>query len=197
MLANVPAAATCWAALPPTASSASATTSSSACAKASWRVRLRTASYANVQAMGAALPGTALSELPAAVGSFLFVVGDLHLAGDADLTVTGGDSTIGTSANSNFSAGMTIFRYFNAGTGVADPVEDSLWTATKVKGTSLWIYVRETGKLETAAWATADEIYLGGKVLTDLPQKPSDAGGYIKRRIPLEPQSMYPDIAAA
>lgn len=42
-----------------------------------WRVRLRTASYANVQAMGAALPGTTLAELPAAVGSFLFVAGDL------------------------------------------------------------------------------------------------------------------------
>ena len=42
-----------------------------------WRVRLRTASYANVQAMGAALPGTALADLPAAVGSFLFVAGDL------------------------------------------------------------------------------------------------------------------------
>jgi NADH-quinone oxidoreductase subunit D len=42
-----------------------------------WRVRLRTASYANVQAMGAALPGTTLADLPAAVGSFLFVAGDL------------------------------------------------------------------------------------------------------------------------
>ena len=42
-----------------------------------WRVRLRTASYANVQAMGAALPGTRLVDLPAAVGSFLFVAGDL------------------------------------------------------------------------------------------------------------------------
>ena len=42
-----------------------------------WRVRLRTASYANVQAMSAALPGTALADLPAAVGSFLFVVGDI------------------------------------------------------------------------------------------------------------------------
>ena len=42
-----------------------------------WRVRLRTASYANVQAMGAALPGTALADLPAAVGSFFFVAGDL------------------------------------------------------------------------------------------------------------------------
>lgn len=42
-----------------------------------WRVRLRTASYANVQAMGDALPGTALADMPAAVGSFLFVAGDL------------------------------------------------------------------------------------------------------------------------
>ena len=42
-----------------------------------WRVRLRTASYANVQAMGAALPGTRVVDLPAAVGSFLFVAGDL------------------------------------------------------------------------------------------------------------------------
>lgn len=42
-----------------------------------WRVRLRTASYANVQAMGAALPGTQIVDLPAAVGSFLFVAGDL------------------------------------------------------------------------------------------------------------------------
>lgn len=98
---------------------------------------------------------------------------------------------------SNFSAGLTIFRFFNATTGVADPVEDALWTAMRAKGTTLYIYARETGKLETAPWAASDEIYLGGSVLTDLPQKPSDAGGYIKRRIPLEPQSMFPNIAAA
>ena len=42
-----------------------------------WRVRLRTASYANVQAMSAALPGTTLGDLPGAIGSFLFIVGDL------------------------------------------------------------------------------------------------------------------------
>ncbi len=42
-----------------------------------WRVRWRTASYANVQAMSAALPGTRVDDLAAAVGSFLFIVGDL------------------------------------------------------------------------------------------------------------------------
>lgn len=99
---------------------------------------------------------------------------------------------------SNFVAGMTIFRYFNASTGVADPTEDALWTAAKTKGTQLWIYVRETGKLETAAWAASDEIAIGGEVLVDEPQMPQNAGGYIKRRIPLEPQSnVYTDIAAA
>lgn len=98
---------------------------------------------------------------------------------------------------SNFTAGITIFRYFNAGTGVADPTEDSLFTATKTKGTSLWVYPRKTGKLATAAWAATDEIYLGGEVLTDSPQEPTDAGGYIKKRIPLEPQSMHQNIAAA
>ncbi len=98
---------------------------------------------------------------------------------------------------SNFSAAMTIFRYFNAGTGVADPTEDSLFTATKVKGTSLWIYGRETGKLETVAWAAGDEIALGGEVLTDEIQNPANAGGYIKRRVPLEPQSMRTNLAAA
>jgi NADH-quinone oxidoreductase subunit D len=42
-----------------------------------WRIRLRTASYANVQALGSALTGTKLSDMPAAIGSFLFVAGDL------------------------------------------------------------------------------------------------------------------------
>jgi hypothetical protein len=76
---------------------------------------------------------------------------------------------------------MTIWRYFNAGTGVAEPTEDSLWTAVKVKGTTLYIYARETGKLSTAAWASADELVAGGSFLTDNPQRPSDAGGFIKR----------------
>lgn len=97
---------------------------------------------------------------------------------------------------SNFSTAMTIFRYFNSGTGVADPTDDALFTAVKVKGTNLWIYVRRTGKLATAAWASADEISLGGNVITDLTQE-TDAGGYLKKRVPMEPQTMYPNIAVA
>src|SRR5689334_4584386 len=50
-------------------------------------------------------------------------------------------------ASSNFSTGITIWRYWNASTGIADPTEDALWTALKAKGTTVWGYARETGKL--------------------------------------------------
>lgn len=42
-----------------------------------WRLRLRTASFNNVQALGCLLPGTPLDQLPAALGSFAVVVGDI------------------------------------------------------------------------------------------------------------------------
>lgn len=97
---------------------------------------------------------------------------------------------------SNYQAAMSIWRYFNSGTGMPDPTEDALWTATKVKGTTLYVYERESGKLATAAWAASDEL-MGMQVLTDSPQKPSNMGGFVKRRIPMEPQAGYPNIAAA
>ena len=42
-----------------------------------WRLKIRTASFAHVQAMAAALPGTAVTDLPLAVASFFFVAGDV------------------------------------------------------------------------------------------------------------------------
>lgn len=95
---------------------------------------------------------------------------------------------------SNFQAGMTIFRYFDTVTGAPDPTGDALWTATKSKGATLYVYERQTGKLATAAWASADIIF-GMQTLTDEPQKPGDTGGYIKRRVPMEPQTNYGLIA--
>jgi hypothetical protein len=91
---------------------------------------------------------------------------------------------------SNFAAGATIFRYYDTVTGAPDATGDALWTATKSKGTTLYVYERESGKVATAGWATAD-IAFGMQILTDEPQKPSDTGGYIKRRIPMEPQTNY------
>lgn len=100
-------------------------------------------------------------------------------------------------AASNFQAAFSIWRYFNSSTGVADPTDDALWTAVKTKGSTLYIYARRTGKLATAAWASGDEIYQGGSVITDNPQLLSDLGGFLKHRIPCEPQQMFPNIAAA
>jgi hypothetical protein len=91
---------------------------------------------------------------------------------------------------SNAQAGATIFRYYDTGTGAPDATGDALFTALKTKGTTVYIYERESGKVATAAWATGD-IALGMQILTDEVQKPADAGGYIKRRVPMEPQTIY------
>jgi hypothetical protein len=79
--------------------------------------------------------------------------------------------------------------------GGFDSTEDALFQACKVRGTTLYIYVRKTDKLSTAAWATADEIYLGGSVITGTP-KASDTA-YIKYEVPLFPQDMRAFIAVA
>lgn len=98
---------------------------------------------------------------------------------------------------SNFTAGLTFFRYFDEVTKNADETEDAGYQASKVKGTTLWGYARETAKKSIEAWAAADEIDLGLEIVTDAPQRPSQGGGYIKRRIPMEPQRGWQDITVA
>lgn len=44
---------------------------------APWRMKIRTASFAHVQSLAAALPGTPVEQLPLALASFFFVVGDI------------------------------------------------------------------------------------------------------------------------
>lgn len=100
-------------------------------------------------------------------------------------------------AADNFTAGLTLFRMFDASTGSVDETEDEAFQAVKVKGTTVWGYLRENGKLATADWATGDEIVLGMEVLTDNPQRPQNAGGYIKRRVPMEPQRGWPETEVA
>lgn len=121
-------------------------------------------------------------------------------AGDSDKVAEKALCTI-NNANalgaSNFTAGVTPFRYFNSSTGAVDPTADSVFAALKVKGTTLWGYARRTGKLASAAWAASDEIFLGMEVLTDEPQPPGDLGGYTKYRVPMEPQDAWPFITVA
>jgi NADH-quinone oxidoreductase subunit D len=45
--------------------------------KTPWRLKLRTASYANVQALTTLLPGCLVADLIAILGSMFFVVGDI------------------------------------------------------------------------------------------------------------------------
>jgi hypothetical protein len=98
---------------------------------------------------------------------------------------------------SNYQAGITPFRYFDDATGAVAPTEDTVFAAVQEKGTQLWGYARRNGKDADAAWAASDEIFLGAEVITDEPQPPSDLGGYIKFRVPMQVQKAYPFIAVA
>jgi hypothetical protein len=93
---------------------------------------------------------------------------------------------------STYTAGITLWRYF-ALAGGADATEDTLFEALKAKGVTFWAYARETDKDAALPWASGDEIYLGGEVVNDLPQR-LDGTGFIKRRVPLMIQRGYNNI---
>lgn len=97
----------------------------------------------------------------------------------------------------NYQGSITPFRYFDVTTKAPDAVADTVFAALKVKGTVVWCYARLTAKKSTEPWAADDEIYLGGEALSDNPQKPTDLGGYIKYKVPLEIQQAYPFIKVA
>lgn len=105
------------------------------------------------------------------------------------------DSNAQSYGRSNGQFAATLFRYFTAG-GAADATADALFTALKLKGTTVWVYSRKTSKKSTDAWAATDEIRYGAEVLTDTPQEPSDTGGYIKTRVNGQVQKAYPYISA-
>lgn len=108
------------------------------------------------------------------------------------------DSNAESYGRSNGQFMASIFRYFATLTpGQPDPIPDALFAAVKVKGTVVWVYSRRTAKKSTDAWAADDEIRYGAEVLTDTPQDPSDAGGFIKQRVPGKIQKAWPFIEAA
>lgn len=89
---------------------------------------------------------------------------------------------------SNFEGLATVFRYFDQeNKGRHDVAGDKAFQALKNKGTGGYMVVRETGKRYDEAWEAGDEIDVF-EILTDTPQKPSDAGGFIRRTVPLNPQ---------
>lgn len=83
---------------------------------------------------------------------------------------------------SNWQFGLTFWRYFDATTKLAASAEETGYQAAKVKGTTLYCYLRENGKKASEAWVATEEAIFE-EVITDHPQLPSDAGGFIKRRV--------------
>lgn len=104
---------------------------------------------------------------------------------DTELCTDGNAVTFGSS---NYEGTVTPFWYLDA-TGKSVALEDTVYQALKVKGTTLWFVLREGPKYD-AAWAVGDavEVY---EVVTDNPQKPSDRAGYIKRVVPLGVQQAF------
>ncbi|MDN4173917.1 hypothetical protein QWY28_13230 [Nocardioides sp. SOB77] len=137
--------------------------------------------------------GTAIDASCSVLASdFTFSAADSDKVNEKALCTTNNANAIGAD---NFTAGATFFRYFDEA-GAVDLTEDEAFQAVKEKGTTVWGYLREDGKLSTAAWAAGDE-FLGMELLTDRSQRAQNAGGYIKRRVPFEPQAGWDGVVAA
>lgn len=111
------------------------------------------------------------------------------------------EKPLGSSGNanaigaSNWQLAFTVWRKFLTAGGF-DAADEAGWAALKVKGATLWAYARQTDKESSAAWAAADEIYLGAEFSNDNPQR-TDGTGFLKYRIETEVQKGYPFISVA
>lgn len=122
---------------------------------------------------------------------FTFGATDSDKIQEKALCTQGNANTLGPS---NGEVGFSVWRYFDEAGGF-DATDDAPFETVKEKGTTLWGYARQMDKLATAAWAASDEIYYGAEFITDRPQR-SDAGGFIKYRVPGEVQSDWTFITA-
>ena len=91
---------------------------------------------------------------------------------------------------------LTFLREYLVAGGIDAAGLDAGYQAVKVRGTTVWIYLRETDKLSTEAWAVGDEIHLGGEVVSDAPMRVNNDGN-IKRRIEFLPQNMISETLVA
>jgi len=95
---------------------------------------------------------------------------------------------------SNYDTALTFLReYLEAGGGADVTGADLGYQAVKTKGTTVWIYLRESDKDSGEAWAAEDIIDLGGEVVSDAPMRVNNDGN-IKRRIEFLPQNMVSDV---
>jgi hypothetical protein len=117
--------------------------------------------------------------------------GDPNTVNDTDLEKA---FDVEVPTTDTYDLGFGAYRDFLPGGGF-DSTGDALFQLVKVKGTTIYVYARKTDKLSTTAWATGDEIYLGGAVVTGTPKASPD--GYIKYEVPLYPSDLRSFIAAA
>lgn len=161
-------------------------------ARGKTRVAVLTVKPANLAAptlaeLNAGFNATAL--IPSAL--WKWGAGDPNTVNDSDLEKTY-DQEVPVS--DTFDLGFGLYRKYLAGGGV-DATDDALFTACKVRGATLYMYARKTDKLATAAWASGDEIYLGGAVVIGTP-KDQGTDGYLKYEIPLFADTLYSFISA-
>lgn len=86
---------------------------------------------------------------------------------------------------SNASIEFSAFREWDETgkplTTATGEIGDAVFQATKIKGSRLWMYIRETSKKSLEPFAPGDELY-GVEFITDHPQY-VDRTGYQKRRV--------------
>lgn len=96
----------------------------------------------------------------------------------------------------NYDTALTFLReYLDAG-GPDATGEDLGYQTVKTRGSTVWIYLRESDKASTEAWATGDEIHLGGEVVSDAPMRVNNDGN-VKRRIDFLAQNMITEELVA
>lgn len=104
---------------------------------------------------------------------------------DTPLCSTGNAVVFGAS---NYEGNVTPFVYFDEH-GDLEVAENDVYEIFAEKGAHVWILDR-IGKPESEPLAAGDPYRLW-HVITDEPQDPTDAGGYIKHPTPLGVQRMW------
>ena len=90
---------------------------------------------------------------------------------------------------SNYDTALTFLREWLEAGGADVTGGDKGFQAVRVKGTTSWIYLRESDKDSTEPWASGDIIDLGGEVVSDEPMRVNNDGN-LKKRIEFLPQKM-------
>lgn len=104
---------------------------------------------------------------------------------DTPLCSTGNAVVFGAS---NYEGNVTPFVYYDE-TGALETDENDVYELFAEKGAHVWILDR-LGKPESEPLAEGDHYRLW-HVITDEPQDPTDAGGYIKHPTPLGVQRLW------